>query len=152
MRYFSYNRIFNYRTMIPIVYFGCILFVTTTFDMLNKSSALDILLALLVARLLLSAFKLYQSISGDLIDEVYDDFDSIVLVRRGRCERVLLSEIINVNYQVCFNCSKVTFILSHNTRLGSKVSFSRPTDLLPVMSPKKIEEFILRVDETRRKS
>jgi hypothetical protein len=110
------------------------------------------LIVILVVQLLFSAFNIYQSISGDLLDEVYDDGDSLVLVSGGRCERILLNEIINVNCQVFFNSTKMTLTLSHTSRLGNKVSFTRSTDLLPVMSPKRIEEFILRVDEARRKA
>jgi len=152
VKLFTDRQVFNYKCLIPVVLIGIISVAIFAAELLKRNTVLDVILLLVVGKFVFTGWNLYRLMKSDLIDEVYDDGDSLVLVQRGRCESVMLKEIINVNYQSGFNTSMVTLTFRYSTRLGRKISFKHPTEIMPSMGQKSVDELILRIDMARKKS
>lgn len=90
----------------------------------------------------------------DLADEVLDDGDWLV-VRKGRLEdRIVLADIMNLNYSFFGNLSRVTLSLRKQSVFGTHVSFRARapfwTAIWPFSQPPIVDELVERIDAKRR--
>ncbi len=86
----------------------------------------------------------------DLVDEVWDDGNSLVVKNRGQQQRVALSDIKNVNYSPFVNPPRVTLALRRPTVFGDQITFGAPVTLVPFSTSPVIADLIERVDLARR--
>ena len=95
---------------------------------------------------------LFKFLVFDLVDEVYDEGDSLRIINSRIRVDVKLKDIENLNYQPN-NPPKITLSLRYETELGDELSFSPPrTNKLFGFGKNKIAlELIDRIDEARKK-
>jgi hypothetical protein len=86
----------------------------------------------------------------DLMDEVWDAGDAVVVKNGGKEERILLSEIKNVNYSSLTNPQRITLSLRKPCRWGAEVSFTPPIRFLPFRKNPIVQDLIERIDTQRR--
>jgi hypothetical protein len=85
----------------------------------------------------------------DLVDEVYDEGESLLFKNNGKQERISLREIKNVSYTTMANPPRVTISLRRRSVFGSEVSFSPQVSMIPFRKNPDIEDLIDRVDRAR---
>ena len=96
-------------------------------------------------------FFIFKRLIFDLANEVWDAGDMLVVRNKGREDRILLSDIINVSYSQFVNPQRVTLILRTPSLFGDKVSFSPPrAGILPLSASPIVDDLIRRVDAARR--
>lgn len=84
----------------------------------------------------------------DLIDEVYDEGDSLLFKNAGKEFRVSLRDIKNVSYLHMCSPPKVTLSIRYETELGSELTFCAPIHFIPERDSV-IEDLINRIDRAR---
>ena len=87
----------------------------------------------------------------DLVDEVWDDGNSLVIRNRGDEERIALSDIKNVSYSPFTNPPRVTLSVRRPTVFGEEIAFNAPTRIVPFSTSPVIKDLIERIDLARRK-
>jgi len=87
----------------------------------------------------------------DLVDEVWDNGDTLVVKNRGQEQRIALSDIKNVSYSPFINPPRVTLSLRRPTVFGDQITFSAPVRLVPFSTSPVINDLIERVDRARGK-
>jgi hypothetical protein len=84
----------------------------------------------------------------NLIDEVYDEGDSLLFRNSEKEARVFLRDIHSVSYQTAMKPQRVTLHIRHETDLGNTLSFIPPLSI-PFTKNRDIEELITRIDQAR---
>jgi hypothetical protein len=97
------------------------------------------------------AYLIMKKLVFDLVDEVWDDGDSLIVRNAGREERIPLTEIRNVSYSVLVNPPRVTLSLRQPTNFGSEVTFCAPLQLVPFSTSPIINKLIDRIDAKRKR-
>jgi len=87
----------------------------------------------------------------DLVDEVWDDGDSLIVKNRGEEERIALADIKNVNYSPFLHPPRVVLSLRRNTAFGDQIAFCAPVRFVPFSSSPVINDLINRIDAARQK-
>jgi hypothetical protein len=87
----------------------------------------------------------------DLVDEVWDEGDSLVVRNRGEEQHIPLSDIRNVNYQSFTSPPRVTLSLRQPNASGDRITFCAPVRLVPFSTSPVIDDLINRVDAARRR-
>jgi hypothetical protein len=85
----------------------------------------------------------------DLVDEVWDDGNSLLVKNGGQSERIALHDISNVNYTTTMNPPRVVLSLRRPTLFGKQIAFSAPVYLLPFTRSSAIDDLIERIDRAR---
>jgi len=86
----------------------------------------------------------------DLMDEVFDDSISCLLIRnKSTEERIDYKSIKNISYSVITNPPRVTLSLRTPCKFGNEVSFIPQMSWVPFKKSKDILELIDRVDKLR---
>jgi uncharacterized membrane protein len=99
---------------------------------------------------LAAGFVYVRKLVLDLVDEVWEDGDTLVVRNKGEEDRIRLSDIINVSYSPVGNPPRVTLSLRTPSRFGDRVSFAGPVTVIPFTESPLIEQLIVRVDAARR--
>jgi hypothetical protein len=84
-----------------------------------------------------------------LVDEVWEDGNSLLIKNRGEEERVALSDIKNVSYSPFMNPPRVTLSLRRSTAFGDEITFTAPVRFVPLAQSPVIQDLIDRVDHAR---
>ncbi len=144
---------FFYKRIFPVVWFGFLalfFFVAAGAAIAKRdfaAAAPAIVVPLVMA---VFGFVLMKFLVFDLVDEVWDEGDSLIIRNGRRTIDVQLTEIINVNYSTATNPPRVTLMLREPSELGSEISFMPPTRAwLPFSAPPIARELILRIDAAR---
>jgi hypothetical protein len=87
----------------------------------------------------------------DLVDEVWDDGDTLVIKNRAEEERIALSDIKNVSYSPFMNPPRVTLSLRRPTVFGDEITFGAPMRIVPFSTSPIINDLIDRIDLARQK-
>jgi hypothetical protein len=87
-----------------------------------------------------------------LVDEVWEDDNSLLIKNRGEEERVAFSDIKNVSYSPFMNPPRVTLSLWRSTVFGDDITFTAPVRFIPLSQSPVIKDLIDRVDHARRKN
>ena len=96
----------------------------------------------------------YMKVSiWDLVDEVYDCNDFLLVRNRGEEDKVLLSNIINVNFSMNVKPAHITLSLARPRKFGAEISFAPPSQfyLSPLPKNEIAEDLIVRADKARSK-
>lgn len=139
---------FWHKRVFPIIWYGLLIFffAISYFPGGEKHSGPIFLFPLFMG---IFSYFLMKKLFFDLVDEAYDEGDTLLFKNSGRELRVNLRDIKNVNYQVMMNPPKVTLMLRHKTEFGDEISFSPPSRIMPFSKNKDIEKLIDRIDQAR---
>ncbi len=86
----------------------------------------------------------------DLLDEVWDEGDTLVVRNDGQEERIQLTNIINVSHATFTNPPRIALTLRYPCRFGKEVTFSPLARLNPFARHPIATELIERVDAARQ--
>ena len=154
MKRISSSWTFFYKRVFPIIWFGfCLVFLILPLLGIPISGRSPPGPFFLVpAMMIVVGFVIMRKLIFDLVDQVWDDGDSLLVRNRGEEERVALADIKNVNYTPFVSPPRVVLSLRRMTALGDQIAFCAPVRLVPFASSPVIADLINRVDAARRKS
>ena len=153
MRRISSRTTFWYKWVFPIIWFGGLAAFVVVGLLINITGYRPERLPFVILPVVMAAFGyfLMKKLVFDLVDEVWDDGTSLIFRNRGREDRVVLSNIMNVNYSPLINPPRVTLMLRQPSNFGSEISFTAPVRFVPFAKSPVIEDLIRRIDAARRK-
>jgi hypothetical protein len=156
MKRISSKRTLFYKQVFPVIWFGFLAIFVLAGLLPGKRPHVEIFPMLIVPVVMaVVGYMLFRRMLFDLVDEVWDDGDTLVVKNAGVEERVALSNIINIGYSLLTNPERVTLTLRDAGRLGKEFTF------MPVRRPFSfqwwsrnpiIDELIGRVDQARRRA
>jgi hypothetical protein len=152
MRRISSKMTFYYKRIFPIFWFGFLaIFVVTSSATSWRAGQFPAFELILVPLIMLGfGFILMRKLVFDLMDEVFDEGD-VLLIRNGsQEERVLLSDIINVNYSPLTSPPRVTLSLRTPSVFGTQITFCAPARFIPFAASPVVDELIRRIDDRRQ--
>jgi hypothetical protein len=153
MQRISSGLTFYYKRAFPVMCFGAIL---VALIQMPSQSGSERLISFLVVGIVLPivGYAFIGRVYFKLADEVLDAGDALIVRKGGREERVLLADIIGVNYpqQLLTNLKPpVTLRLRTPSRFGDQITFMAPEAIGGPSSPV-IEELIRRIDAAQEAS
>lgn len=142
---------FNKRVF-PAIWFGFLaLFIAVPIILgLYRNSTPPIPFLLFPAIMAAVGFFIMKRLIFDLVDEVWEDGDSLVVKNAGQEQRIALSDIKNVSYSPFINPPRVTLSLRRPTVFGDEITFVAPARLIPFATSPLIKDLIDRVDAARQ--
>jgi hypothetical protein len=150
MKKLSSKSTYFFKRIFPVLWFGFISLFTGLLLFANTEyNGLGLSFLFVPVFLAIIGYFLMKKIVWDLVDEVYDEGESLLFKNNGKQERVGLREIKNISYTTMINPPRVTIALRRNTAFGSRISFTPQTRLIPFRVNPDIEELIDRVDKAR---
>jgi len=139
----------------PLLWFGfltcffVVLLVAALTVKVNPPAAPFLLFPFVMAGV---GYFVFRYLAFSLADVVIDAGDALI-VRKGRVEdRIPLSNIMNVSYQILTNPPRVTLSLRKEGALGSEVTFLAPATLWQFSRSPVIMDLIRRIDEARNRA
>jgi hypothetical protein len=153
MRRISSRMTFFNKRVFPVIWFGfLILFVgVSLFSGAGRNAASPFPFLIVPAIMIVFGYFIMKKLVFDLVDEVWDDGDSLVVKNRGEEQRVALSDIKNVSYSPFMNPPRVTLSLRQPTVFGDQITFGAPMRFVPFSTSPIINDLIDRVDLAREK-
>jgi hypothetical protein len=152
MKRISSRWTFFYKRVFPIIWFGfCAVFLVLPWlgiPMSGRSSPGAFFIA--PAVMIVVGFLIMRKLIFDLVDQVWDDGNTLLIRNRGEEERVALADIKNVNYTPFVSPPRVVLSLRRHTAFGERIAFCAPVRLVPFASSPVIDGLIDRVDAARR--
>ena len=85
----------------------------------------------------------------DLADEVWDDYESLVVKCKGIAERIPLSNIKNVSY-LAAKPPRITLSLREAGQLGADITFTPPGNFNRMKESPLVQELSQRIDAMKR--
>lgn len=154
MRRISSRLTFYYKRILPLIWFGfLVLFVTIP---LYRSALAGepppLMLFVMPIVMFVVGYFIMKKLVFDLVDEVWDDGDSLLIKNRGEEQRVAFSDVKNVSYSPFINPPRVTLSLRRPTVFGDEITFNAPTRFVPFSASPIIKDLIDRIDLVRRKN
>ena len=101
-----------------------------------------ILMAPLTAIIFYGAVK---KVALDLVEEVFDQGDSLLVRNKGREERIPLSDISEVSYMA----SRVTLTLKKSSTFGAEIAFLPKTGFATFIKSAEMKDFIKKIEAQR---
>ena len=83
-----------------------------------------IMLLMIPAFMSFVGYVIMKHLVFDLLDEVWDEGDSLILVKDGIKDTIRISDIINVSDTCMINPPRITLLLRQHCRFGNEVVFS----------------------------
>ena len=154
MRRISSKWTFFYKRISPVIFFGfLVVFIgIALLANLRSNSALDNIPFLIVAIVMTVVFFISKKLIFDLVDEVWEDGETLVVRNSGQEQRIALADIKNVNYSPLISPPRVTVSLRRPTVFGDEVTFCAPVRMVPLAPSPVINDLIERVDRAREQS
>jgi len=154
MRRISSKWTFFYKRISPVIFFGfLVVFIgIALLANLRSNSALDNIPFLIVAIVMTVVFFISKKLIFDLVDEVWEDGETLVVRNSGQEQRIALVDIKNVNYSPLISPPRVTLSLRRPTVFGDEVTFCAPVRMVPLAPSPVINDPIERVDRAREQS
>jgi len=135
-----------YKRIFPTMWFG---FLGLFFVIALASGAFGFLI--LPSIMAAFGYLLFKKLLGGLADEVLDGGDYLVVKNKGQQERIVLRDIMNVNYVSFQNPSRVTLTLRRASMFGDEVSFVPKLRFgSPFRKDPMVVDLIKRIDDARR--
>ncbi len=148
MRRISSRMTFFYKWIFPVIWFGfLIVFVGIAIFGSQRSPPFPFLIVPLA--MMGFGYFLMKRLIFDLVDEVWDDGQTLIVKNGGRNERVALADIKNVNYSPFLNPPRVPLSLRGQTTFGDQITFCAPVRLIPLTASPVITALIDRIDQAR---
>ncbi|MDD5712126.1 MAG: hypothetical protein PHY31_05115 [Smithellaceae bacterium] len=141
-----------YKKLFPVIWYAMIAFFLVVPFLPNDCKEKTPDPAFFIGPIIMAVvgFVVMKLLIFDLIDEVYDEGDSLLFRNSGREVRVYLRDIKNISYQSFVNPPRVTVSVRNATALGSDLTFTPPMKFNPFRKDSSIMELIDRVDQARR--
>jgi len=141
---------FYQKKIFPVVWFGILgLIVCGALVTGTVKSGPGIIFVLVPAFMAAVGYLIMKKLVFDLIDEVYDEGETLLFREKGKEVRVSLADIKNVSYSSMMSPPRVTLSIRYMTELGDELSFSPSASFIPLRKNKDIEELIDRIDKAR---
>jgi hypothetical protein len=153
MRRISSRATFFNKRIFPLVWFGFLaLFISVPLFASQRLNSVPLIPFLLFPALMaVVGFFVMKKLVFDLVDEVWDDGDSL-LVRNGSQEqRIPLGDTKNVSYSPYMNPPRVTLLVRGATVFGGQITFAAPIRFVPFSTSPIIDDLINRIDTARQK-
>jgi hypothetical protein len=151
MRRISSKMTFFYKRVIPVVWFGfLILFIAI--PLVSSRGLIPGQWLFLIVPIVMAVFGyfLLKKTIFNLVDEVWDDGDTLLIRNGGQEQRVELRDIKNVSYSTVINPPRVTLSVRQPTTFGDQIAFVAPVRLVPFTRSPVINDLIERVDRVRQ--
>ena len=151
MKKISSRSTFFYKRILPAVWFGSfgILLIVFIFGNLSKGQFYVAFFILPIVMAILGYF-LMRAFIFDLMDEVWDEGNSLLVRNKNKVERIDFKNIKNIGYTFLIYPNRVTLSLRIPSQFGSEVSFSPLiSSWMPFRKNKDIDELIDKVDKLR---
>jgi len=142
---------FFYKRVIPVVWFGfLILFIAI--PLVSSRGQIPGQLLFLIVPIVMGVFGyfLLKRTIFNLVDEVWDNGETLLIRNGGQEQRVELRDIKNVSYSAVINPPRVTLSVRQPTTFGEQIAFMAPVRFLPFSTSPIINELIERVDHARQ--
>jgi hypothetical protein len=154
MKRISSSWTFFYKRVFPIFWFGlcAVLLILPLLGMPISGRAPLAPIILGPAVMIVFGFVIMRKLIFDLMDEVWDDGDSLLVRNRGEEQRVALADIKNVSYTQFMNPPRVVLSLRRKTAFGDQIAFCAPVRFVPLASSPVISDLINRIDTARQKT
>jgi hypothetical protein len=155
MRRISSRWTFFYKRVFPVFWCGIlILFVAVQVFKTGQSGDYPPLVPFLIAPIIMLVFGFFflRKFVFDLVDEVWDDGDTLLVRNRGQEERINLADIKNVSSSQLSSPPRITLSLRRPSLFGDQVTFCGPLRLLPFASNPAIDDLVDRIDRARESS
>lgn len=152
MRRISSKGTFFNKRVFPAIWFGFLIVIvgTSIFAGAKQNSASLFPFLVVPAIMAVGGFFMMKKLVFNLVDEVWDDGDSLVVKNRGQEQRIALSDIKNVSYSPYMNPPRVTLLLRRPTVFGEQITFAAPIRFIPFATNPIINDLIERVDAARQ--
>jgi hypothetical protein len=152
MRTISSPRIFFYKRVFPLMWFGSLaLFAGLGF--VNRAHAPPPAIALIVPIVMaMVGIVVVKRFIFDLVEEVVDAGDHLLVTKGGTTVTIRFADIMNVNYSLYQNPPRITLRLATPSQLGADIAFLVPRERWRpfAASSALADELIQRVDAARR--
>ena len=153
MRRISSRTTFFNKRVFPAIWFGFLaLFIDIPlfFGTQGKSAPS---FPFLIVPLIMAVFGFFfmKKLVFDLVDEVWDNGDSLLVKNGGQEQRIALSDIKNVSYSPYINPPRVTLSLRHPSVFGDRITFGAPIRFVPFSTSPVIDDLIDRIDAARER-
>ena len=150
MRRLSSTGTHLYKRVLPAIWFGLfgLFFFGSLVAVIRDGSGFGFLLVLLGVGTF--GFIIMKIFVWDLVDEVWDDGNSLVVKNKGREARIDLLNIININHTSFANPPSVSLTLRSPCEFGRIVKFSPPRRLLGFGEHPVVTELVQRIDHKRQ--
>jgi len=154
MERISSNWTFFYKRVFPVFWFGfLLLFLMVSLFVFRRSAQFPAVVFIVgPIAMIVFGFFLMKKFVFDLVDEVWDDGDSLVVINRGEEQRIALADIKNVSYTPVMNPPRAVLSLRRTTVFGDQIAFCAPVRFVPFSSSPVIADLIDRIDDARQKS
>ncbi len=138
------------KRIFPAFWFGFLgLFVCGALLTGAVNSSLGIIFIAVPASMAAIGYFIMRKLVFNLIDEVYDEGETLLFREKGKEVRVSLADIKNVSYSWRMSPPRVTLSIRYMTELGDKITFSPPASFIPLRKNREIEELIDRIDKAK---
>jgi len=128
MRRLSSKWTFFYKKIFPLFWFLMVAGMAAggLCAALSKSAHAPPALIFLIVPILMSfiGYIIMKNLVFDLLDEVWDEGESLVLVKDGQRDTILITDIINVSDTYMINPPRITLLLRQPCCFGQEVVFS----------------------------
>ncbi len=150
MRQISSSATVFYKRVFPAMWFGFIglIFFGGLVGALKDGRGFGF--SLLPLGMAAFGFIIMKIFVWDLVDEVWDDGDSLVIRNNGREARIDLLNIININHTTFTNPPRVSLTLRAPCEFGRIVKFSPPKRFLGFSEHPVVAELVQRIDNKRQ--
>ena len=151
MRRISSRTTFFYKRLFPVFWFGFLILSVAApviFGRHQPTPPAPFFIAPVVMAIV--GFFIMKRVFN-LVDEVWEDGDTLLVRNRGQEERIALRDIKNVNYSAYARPPRVTLLLRRNTVFGDQISFGAPIRFIPFATSPIIDDLIERVDAARQR-
>jgi hypothetical protein len=144
---------FIHKRVFPALWFGFLLIFLVVPILTGARANSPPSLPFFIVPILMMVFGYFmmKKLVFDLVDEVWDDGDSLVVKNRGEEQRIALDDIKNVNYSPFMNPPRVVLSLRQPNVLGDQIAFCAPQRFIPFGRSPIIDELIDRIDAARQR-
>jgi hypothetical protein len=153
MRRISSRMTLFYERVFPAIWFGfLILFIAIPLvSSAGRSETPPLPFFIGPVVMMIFGYFIMKKLVFDLVDEVWDDGDSLLIKNRGEQQRLALSDIKNVSYSPYMNPPRVTLSLRRPTVFGDEITFNAPMRIVPFSKSPLVADLIDRIDLARQK-
>jgi hypothetical protein len=150
MKLISSSGTFFYKRVFPMIWFGFLLLflIVPLLAFARAGHSPPALLLFPPVVMMIFGYFLMRKLVFDLVDQVWDDGDSLIVRNRGEEQRVALADIKNVSYT---QSARVVLSLRRTTAFGDQIAFCAPVRFIPFSSSPVITDLIDRIDDARQR-
>src|SRR3984885_4636790 len=152
MRRISSRTTFFYKRIFPAFWFGFLILLIAIPLFFGGMRDGPPPFPLLIVPLIMFGFGYFvmKKLVFDLVDEVWDDGETLLIRNGGQEQRVAFRDIKNVSYSTVINPPRVTLSVRQPTIFGDQIAFVAPVRLVPFTTSPVINDLIERVDQARQ--